>query len=179
MSINLEDVHLINLCKQNNAKAQMALYDKYCDAMFNIATRYVNDSFVAEDLVQEAFLNAFTKLDHFKMDCSFGAWLKRIVINKSLDWIKQKKMNFETVDEAHLKIEEDIEYDWEGEHDNMAQVIYACIDKLPENFKVVMKLYLFEGYDHQEISSILNISSVASRTFLHRGKQKLIEQLKQ
>ena len=179
MKPKTEDVILINLCKQNNAKAQMKLYDKYCDAMFTIAMRYVKDRFIAEDIVQESFIKAFEKIDDFIVENSFGGWLKRIVINRALDWIKQKKLNQEEFSDAHLNIEEVSDFDWQVESEASVKVICEVIEKLPERVKIVLKLYLFEGYDHDEIASILDITNVASRTILHRGKQKLVTELKE
>ncbi len=178
MNRKTEDVSLIKLCKQNNAKAQMQLYDKYCDAMFKIAFRYVNDAYIAEDIMQESFLKVFVKMNDFNLENNFGGWLKRIVINKALDWLKQKKLNQESFSEAHFKIEECKEKDWQIDTNESVELVYKAINKLPEQFKVVLKLFLLEGYDHNEISSILNITNVASRTILHRGKQKLVQQLK-
>jgi RNA polymerase sigma-70 factor, ECF subfamily len=179
MNRKVEDVHLIELCKQNNAKAQMKLYDKYCDAMFKIAIRYVNDTYIAEDIMQESFIKAFIKLDDFKIENAFGGWLKKIVINKALDWLKQRKLNQQVFDEAHFEIAESNDFDLHLEKAHSVAVVYKVINKLPEQFKVVLKLFLLEGYDHNEISAILNISNVASRTILHRGKQKLVAQLKE
>ena len=84
--------HLIEACKKNDAKAQMQLYDFYCKAMCAIANRYVKDTFVAEDIMQDSFIKAFQKINSFKGDVTFGAWIKRIVINHSLDWKKKRKL---------------------------------------------------------------------------------------
>ncbi|MFK5890519.1 MAG: sigma-70 family RNA polymerase sigma factor [Flavobacteriaceae bacterium] len=179
MNRKVEDVHLIFLCKQHNAKAQMQLYDKYCDAMFKVAVRYVNDAYIAEDIMQESFLKAFTKISDFNTANTFGGWLKRIVINQALDWLKEKKLNQESFNESHFKIIEHKEKDMLIDINESVEAIYKAINKLPEQFKLVLKLFLLEGYDHNEISSILNITNVASRTILHRGKQKLLAQLKE
>jgi len=178
MSRITEDVHLIKLCKQNNAKAQMKLYDKYCDAMFKVAIRYVNDVYIAEDIMQESFLKAFTKITDFNTENTFGGWLKRIVINQALDWLKEKKLNQESFNESHFKIIDYKENNLSIDLNESVEMIYKAINELPERFKIVLKLYLLEGYDHDEISSVLNITNVASRTILHRGKQKLVAQLK-
>ena len=89
-----KDLHkeLVEACKENNAKAQMQLYDLYCKAMCIIANRYVKDDFVAEDIMQDSFIKAFQNIHSFKGEVSFGAWLKRIVINNSLDWLKKQKL---------------------------------------------------------------------------------------
>jgi len=171
------DSFLIEKCKQNDRKAQLELYRKYCDGMFIVASRYLKDGAAAEDALQEAFIKAFQKLDQFKGDVTFGAWLKRIVINKCLDIIKARKMEVQSLDDGVLHIAEG-EGDWDiGEQVTMDEV-YHAIDSLPENYRVVVKLFLMEGYDHQEISEILGITESASRTNLHRGKLKLKQTLK-
>ena len=176
-TISLSDSLLIEQCKQNNRKAQLALYGKYSDGMFIIANRYLKDTAAAEDAMQEAFIKAFQKLGQFKGDVTFGAWLKRIVINNCLDSIKAKKMELEFLNEEVFTIVEDKD-DWSISDETSISEVISAIEELPENYKATVKLFLIEGYDHQEISEILQISENASRTYLHRGKTKLKEKLK-
>ncbi len=172
--MNSLTIDIIEQCKQNNRKAQMQLYKQYCDGMFVVAKRFVNNTMEAEDIVQEAFIKAFTKLDQFKGDVTFGAWLKRIVINKSIDMLKQKKQQQQELNERHLKVvDENTETDWLVDDNITIDEIKTAIEQLPEKYKFVVMLYLIEGYDHQEIASILDITEVASRTQLSRGKAKL------
>jgi len=169
----------IQLCKQNNRKAQMQVYKQYCDAMYQVALRFVNHTAEAEDVVQDAFIKAFTKLHQFKGDVTFGAWLKRIVINKSIDHLKSKKQRLVELDQVHLKvIDTDTSDKWLVQDSTTLDQIKEAITSLPEKYKYVVMLYLIEGYDHQEISEILNITQVASRTQLSRGKTKLQDLLK-
>ncbi len=174
---SLSDSLLIEQCKQSNHRAQMALYGKYCDGMYIIAHRYLKDSAAAEDAMQEAFIKAFQKLSQFKGDVTFGAWLKRIVINTCLDSIKARKMELDTLNEETFTIVSD-DLEWDIADETTASEILAAIDELPDNYKMTVQLFLVEGYDHQEISEILQISENASRTYLHRGKTKLKEKLK-
>ncbi|WNH10144.1 RNA polymerase sigma factor [Thalassobellus suaedae] len=171
-------VDIIEKCKQNNRKAQVQLYNQYCDGMYVVAKRFLKNTHDAEDVVQEAFIKAFTKLHQYNAEVTFGAWLKRIVVNKSIDFLKSKKQLIE-LEEVHLKVI-DIESDDKWLVDDAITINEAksAIDKLPEKYQYVVMLYLIEGYDHQEISEILNISEVASRTQLSRGKTKLQELLK-
>src|SRR5690606_14168256 len=113
----------------------------------------------------------------FKGDVTFGAWLKRIVINTCLDTIKARKLETESLNEEVFTIVEDGD-DWSVSDETTASEILAAIEELPSNYKTAIKLFLLEGYDHQEISEILQISENASRTYLHRGKTKLKEKLK-
>lgn len=172
-------VDIIEQCKQNNRKAQLQLYNQYCDGMYIVAKRFLKDTADAEDVVQEAFIKAFTKLHQYKAEVTFGAWLKRIVVNKSIDFLKSKKQHLVELDEVHLKVIDMPKDDkWLVEDTITLQDVKAAINKLPEKYQYVVMLYLIEGYDHQEISEILDISEVASRTQLSRGKVKLQELLK-
>jgi len=155
----------------------MALYSQYCEGMFIVAQRYMKDTAAAEDAMQEAFVKAFCKLEQFKGDVTFGAWLKRIVINRCLDTIKSKKLETESIDESVFKIVQDDDH-WEVSDEATASDINSAIGQLPDKYRVVVQLFLVEGYDHQEISGILSISENASRTNLHRGKSILKETLK-
>ena len=136
--------------------------------------RIVNNDNDAEDIMQEAFLKAFTKIDTYKGEVSFGAWLKRIVINRSLDYLKKRKVKFEEIKEKTTHI---IDYQMETKEVNV-KVIKDAIQKLPDGYRVVLSLYLIEGYDHEEISEILGISNSNSRTQYLRAKNKLREILK-
>jgi RNA polymerase sigma-70 factor (ECF subfamily) len=167
-------VDIIEQCKQNNRKAQMQLYNQYCNGMYIVAKRFLKDADDAEDVVQEAFIKAFSKLHQYKAEVTFGAWLKRIVINKSIDFLKSKNQRLVELEEVHLKVIDTANDDkWLVDDAITLNDVKEAINKLPEKYQFVVMLYLIEGYDHQEISEILNISEVASRTQLSRGKVKL------
>ena len=142
--------------------------------MYSICMRIINNETEAEDVMQEAFLNAFKKIDTYKGEVSFGAWLKKIIINRSLDHLKKKKVKFEEINEKTNQI---IDYQMETKEVNV-QVIKDAIQKLPDGYRVVLSLFLIEGYDHEEISEILGISNSSSRTQYLRAKNKLRELLK-
>ncbi len=172
-------IDIIEKCRQNNRLAQMQLYRQYCDSMYVVAMRFVKDAAEAEDVVQESFIRAFGKLHQFNGEVTFGAWLKRIVINKSLDVLKSKKQLMLPLNEVHLKVvDEANNNEWLADDTISLNTVKGCIEKLPDTYRYVVMLYLIEGYDHQEIAEILNISEIASRTQLSRGKQKLQELLK-
>ena len=177
--VNSFTIDIVEKCKQNDRKAQLKLYNQYCDGMFAVAKRFVKDSFEAEDIVQESFIKAFAKLHQYKGEVTFGAWLKRIVINKSIDTLKSKKQELIEMNEVHLKVvDPEYEDEWLVDDAITLNEVKAMINELPDKYRYVMILFLMEGYDHQEISQILNISEVASRTQLSRGKTKLRELLK-
>ncbi len=165
---------IIDGCKEGNQKAQFQLYKLYYKTMYSVSMRIINDEMEAEDVMQEAFLSAFEKIDTYKGEVSFGAWLKKIVINRSLDHLKKKRVKFEEVTEKTERIPD---YQMEIKEVDVNQIKKA-IQQLPVGYRVVLSLYLIEGYDHEEISQILEISNSASRTQLLRAKNKLREQLK-
>jgi RNA polymerase sigma-70 factor (ECF subfamily) len=152
----------------------MQLYNQYCHGMLAVALRFVNNTMEAEDIVQEAFIKAFSKLGQYKAEVSFGAWLKRIVINLCIDVLKSKHKRLVELETYHLNVVEDKDDNqWTVKHDITLNDVKLAIEALPEKYRLVVMLYLIEGYDHSEIAEILNISEVASRTQLLRGKQKL------
>lgn len=168
---------LISKCRKNDRKAQLQLYKQYCDAMFIISNRYLHRVEDAEDAMQEGFIKAFQRIAHYKGEVTFGAWLKRIIINTCLDKIRASKQSFVGLDEQHLNIVEDTN-DWYVEDHISKEDIKSAIYQLQDKYKYVLLLYLIEGYDHEEISEILSISTTASRTQLFRGKKKLQNLLK-
>ena len=171
-----ENIHqeIIDQCREGSQKAQFQLYKLYYKPMFSICMRLINNTAEAEDVMQEAFLKAFTKIDTYKGEVSFGAWMKRIVINRSLDYLKKRKVKFEEINEKTNQLPD---YQMEIKEVNM-KVIKDAIQKLPDGYRVVLSLFLIEGYDHEEISEILGISNSNSRTQYLRAKNKLRELLK-
>jgi RNA polymerase sigma-70 factor (ECF subfamily) len=131
----------------------------------------------AEDVMQDAFIKAFKKIDSYKGEVNFGSWLKRIVINQSIDELKKRRLELVSINYERHEVLEDTN-DWQVEDETTMQHIVSGINQLKEKYRVVLTLYLLEGYDHQEISKILGITEVTSRTHLLRGKKKLQESLK-
>jgi RNA polymerase sigma factor (sigma-70 family) len=175
LTTNYSDIHkdIIEKSKKGDLKAQFKLYNLYSKAMFNICFRMMNNREEAEDMLQEAFSEAFDKLNYFRFESAFGAWLKRIVVNKCINQIKKKKIDLVLSDEV-LKYEKSDEKDiTEPAYD--IKKINNAIEKLSDGFRVVFILYLMEGYDHQEISEILGISESTSKSQYLRAKRKLRE----
>ena len=169
--------NLIEDCKKQKRKAQLKLYNQYCDAMLCVAMRYLKQKDLAEDATQEAFIKAFKNIDKFTGETTFGAWLKRIVINQSIDYYRQHKYH-ENIENVNLEVAEDEEHTWQVNENISTADIRACIETLDEKYATVLKLYLMEGYDHDEIGEILGIKPNNSRIQLHRGKKLLKEKLK-
>ena len=165
---------IIDRCYEGDKKAQFQLYKLYYKAMYSVSVRIVNDPMEAEDIMQEAFLSAFKKIKTYKGEVSFGAWIKRIVVNRSLDYLKKRKVQFEEINERTTQIED---YQMATKEVD-TKVLKEAIQNLSDGYRVVLSLYLIEGYDHEEISQILSISNSASRTQLLRAKNKLREMLK-
>jgi RNA polymerase sigma factor (sigma-70 family) len=170
---------LIDGCKTGDQKAQFQIYKLYYKAMYNTSLRIVNDTMEAEDIMQESFLSAFEKIEMYSGTVSFGAWLKKIVINRSLDSLNRKKAIFEDI-EAHAGIKDSSGEDiaQKEEIDVRVEEVKQAIEKLPDGYRIILSLYLLEGYDHDEIAEILTITSSTSRSQLSRAKQKLISELK-
>lgn len=143
-----------------------------------MAMRFVKNEADAEDITQEAFIKAFQRMDQFEGNVTFGAWLKRIVINRSIDFLKAKKQHFVELQEHRLTIAEEPE-DWKVDQEVEVEAVKAAMEELPDKYRYVVQLYLVEGYDHQEISEILDIRETTCRTRLMRGKQYLKELLNQ
>ncbi len=161
---------LIDRCRYGDRESQFGLYKLYYKSMYNTALRIVGNQTDAEDIMQESFLNAFRKIQSYEGKVSFGAWLKKIVINKSLDYLKKQKVRFEEIDERLP--DEEAEPELEARETDMPRIREAIMH-LPEGYRVVFSLYYLEGYDHDEIAAILKISSGSSRSQLLRAKKKL------
>ena len=171
--------NLIDGCKSGDQKAQFQIYKLYFKAMYNTSLRIVSDTMEAEDVMQEAFLSAFEKIDTYSGTVSFGAWLKRIVINRSLDALNKQKAIFEDIDTHHdLKYVSDDSGNGSDNLEIKIEEVRKSIDKLPDGYRIIISLYLLEGYDHDEIGEILGISSSTSRSQLSRAKQKLLNVIK-
>jgi RNA polymerase sigma factor (sigma-70 family) len=168
---------LVRDCVQGKSAAQYAIYGMYNKAMFSTAKRIMGQQEEAEDALQEAFIDAFQKIASFKMEATFGSWLKTIVINKCLTKLRSKKMEFESID-TNFDLKDSIEDDdFEATSETIISIKNA-LESLSNGYRVIVSLHLFEGYDHGEIAEILHINEVTSRTQFKRGKAKLLEILK-
>jgi RNA polymerase sigma factor (sigma-70 family) len=177
MSSLYKNIHqdLIELCGKNDPKAQFKIYKLYYKAMYNSSLRIVKDATEAEDIMQEAFLSAFRNIKKYKGEVSFGAWLKRIVVNRSLDSLKKKKLELFPLDNELYKLSEEEENQNFEYSEEQFNILKNGIDLLPTGYRIILNLYLIEGYDHEEIGSILNISASTSRSQFLRAKKRLIQ----
>ena len=166
---------LVAECKQGSKKACYELYRLYSKAMLNVAFRIVGSIDEAEDVLQEAFLDAFNRIKDFRQETTFGLWLKQIVVHRSINLLRKRKLELVQLGEDQL--ENIAESEPEDEEEMMEQVaqVKEAMKLLPDGYRVVLSLYLLEGYDHEEIGQILNISENTSRTQYLRAKRKLYE----
>ena len=164
---------LIEKSKAGDRNSQYKLYELYVDAMYNVSVRIVSIKEDAEDIIQDSFVQAFKNLSFFRYESTFGSWLKRIVVNKSINHLRLKRVSLTLIDhELHIT-EEDSEIKEFSELE--IKKIDRSIQLLPIGYKQILSLYLIEGYDHVEISEILGISVSTSKSQYHRAKKKLIE----
>lgn len=157
----------------------MKVYDRYYHAMYNTAVRIVKDSATAEDIMQESFLSAFTKLHSFKGEVTFGAWLKRIVINNSIyHYRKSQKRQEVGLESVMYKVEDNDGADADsGSTERMAQKVLETMKQLKDSYRVSLTLHLIEGYDYHEISEIMDMSYGNCRTTISRAKESLRKKL--
>jgi len=170
---------LLTQCGKGNQLAQLEVYNRYQNAMYNVAVRIVKDTAEAEDVMQESFITAFSKLETFKGEATFGAWLKRIVVNNS---ITQYKKSQRFVPITHENFGEDV-----AEEDGISEEDYASVkasevmqqmQQLHESYRQVLTLHLIEGYDYEEICEIMDVSYANCRTLISRAKESLRKKLK-
>jgi RNA polymerase sigma factor (sigma-70 family) len=162
--------YIIERSKKGDRKAQTELYRRYYRGMYNVSLRILNHTDEAEDAMQEAFIAAFRQLEAFRGEVNFGSWLKKIVVNRSIDQLRKRKNFTNDLSVLSHQIDEPaVQYDEEF----TPGMIKKAIDSLPDNYRIVLTLFLLEGYDHDEIAEILKISNGSSRIIYHRAKEKL------
>jgi len=179
-STNQNIEQLLLHCQSGNQRAQLEVYNRYNKAMYNTAIRIVKDSFKAEDIMQESFLTAFTKLNTLKDTKVFGAWLKRIVVNNSIaHYNKTVKQNEVPLDTVLYKVEEDNGIEESNHNNEKVKQIMSVMKTLKPNYSLGLSLHLIEGYDYEEICEIMNISYANCRTLISRAKESLRKKLMQ
>lgn len=166
----------VELCKKGDHSAYFNIYERYSKPMLNSSMRILNNIADAEDMVQEAFIDAFNNLESFTYKSSFEAWLRRIVINKSISLLRKRKITWSDTDlsdaaanEPEATNEEQFEFD--------VQRVKAAIRDLPENYRVIFNLFVIDELKQDEIASLLNISHNNVRTIYHRAKKKVLDLL--
>ncbi len=165
---------LIERCREGRRDAQFELYRLYSRAMYNTALRMVRNPHDAEDIIQSVFVEVFTKLDSFRYESSIGAWMKRITVNKCINFMKSRRMELTELTASHDKMEQP---EKEPDMPFSVEKINKAIETLPDGYRVVFSLYAIEGYDHEEIGQILGVTEATSKSQYSRAKAKLREVL--
>ncbi len=167
---------LLEQCRRGDLRACRQLYEQYARAMFNICLRMLNNTSDAEDMLQEAFFQVFKSIGTYRGEASIGAWIKRIVINKCLNHLKKKKFYFEDIEQVEVGEEEKVD---ENAHELTVEKVREAIRRLPEGYRLVLTLYLFEDYSHKEIAQSLGISESTAKTQYMRAREKVRQMVKE
>jgi RNA polymerase sigma-70 factor (ECF subfamily) len=175
VTLTITEIELYNLCEQGERKAQMRVYDQYSNAMYHVAFRIVKDTAQAEDIMQDSMITAFSKMQQWNRDATFGSWLKRIVINNSLTHLKkEKKMPKVAYEEVAYEMENQAEEQIDMETAGMtARKVLEVMRLLKDNYRTILTLSLIEGMDNEEISEIMGLSNAMCRTTISRAKESL------
>jgi len=168
------ETDLIKACKKQNAKAQRTLYDKYAPSMLGLCRRYIKGEMEAEDVMINGFMKVFTKIDLYAGKGSFEGWMKRIMINEALGYIRKNKA-------MYLEIEIEAA-DKEPDYDKISTELEAkdlmkLVNELPSGYRTIFNLFAIEGYSHKEISELLGINENTSKSQLSRARMQLQKKL--
>lgn len=175
VSISKKESELIQQAKNNNRLAQKILFNNYAPKMLSICRYYIKDLHFAEDIMLKGFYKAFIKIDSYQHQNQFYSWLKRIMTNECIDFIRSKTFKLQ-----YAKWEENLEkIDWSLDNNYNLEELQNLIDDLPNGCKMVFNLYVLEDYKHYEIAEKLNISVGTSKSQLAYAKKQLKLKLKQ
>lgn len=170
------EAQLVRALQKGDIKAQRHLYEKYSARLLAVCVRYINDKMEAEDVMIEGFMRIFEKIDQFKSEGSFEGWMRRLMTNEALMYLRTKR---------HIEIDIDApeaqqltNYDW-ADADLEADDLMAIIGKLPTGYRTVFNLYAIEGFSHAEIAEQLGITESTSKSQLHRARALLQEMVKE
>ena len=168
------ETDLVKACKKQNAKAQRTLYDNYASSMLGLCRRYIKGEMEAEDVMINGFMKVFTKIDLYEGKGSFEGWMKRIMINEALGYIRKNKA-------MYLEIEIEAA-DKEPDYDKISAELEAkdllkLVNELPSGYRTIFNLFAIEGYSHKEISELLGINENTSKSQLSRARMQLQKKL--
>ena len=176
MALNIDHTFLERL-KQKEVLACKQLYMQYADAMYNVCRRILQNQTEAEDALQDGFIKIFEHIHQFRNESSIGSWIKQIITNTCLNILKKKKIIWQELDE---KSDSESESESDGDAINFTiDEIKNAIEKLPNGYRVVFNLFMFENYSHLEIAKMLEITESTSKSQLFKAKNKLKEILVQ
>ena len=165
-----QEVQLIKALRQEDARAQRQVYEKYGPRMLGVCFRYLGDEMTAEDVMVEGFLKVFGKIDQFSGEGSFEGWMRRIMVNEALGWLRKRKQMPEDILSDEAANIPDYNY---ADQNIETQELLDIIEKLPVGYRTVFNLYAIEGYAHSEIAELLGITESTSKSQLHRARALL------
>ena len=171
------DHKFLEKLKQKDVLACKQLYLQYADAMYNVSMRILQHQAEAEDALQEAFIKVFNNIEQYRNESSIGSWIKQIVTNTCLNALRKKKLVLNELDENIEVSENDDES--ESENDFSTEEIKEAIEQLPQGYRVIFNLFMFENYAHKQIAEMLEISESTAKSQLFKAKRKLKEILLQ
>ncbi len=165
-----QEAQMVKALRQGDPKAQRQLYDRYAPRMMGVCMRYVGDHMTAEDVLVEGFMKVFDKIGQFKSEGSFEGWMRRIMVNESLGYLRQRKRIQEVAiqDEAQQIVDNTL-----ADEALETEEMLTMIDSLPTGYRTVFNLYAIEGYAHAEIAEKLGITESTSKSQLHRARAML------
>ncbi len=163
-------------CKRGDPSAYTELYNLYAKEVYNSIYRLINHTAEAEDILQESFVAAFQAIDRYEHTGGFRAWIKRIAINKSISWLRKKKIRLVELETGNVRIEEEEPIDEKAFAFKLEEVKQA-IEALPEGYRTIVQLHLFENITHVEIANMLGIANNTVRIQYHRAKKKILHSL--
>ena len=178
ISETITQEELVELCKIGDPAGYTALYNRYAKEVYNTIWRLVNHTAEAEDLLQETFVSAFQSIERFEHTGGFRAWVKRIAINKSISWLRKKKIRFTELDTANVHLSGEEGIDEEAFVFKVSSVANA-IEKLPEGYRTIVQLHVFENMTHADIGDLLGLTNINVRIQYHRAKLKILRSLKE
>ena len=171
------DHKFLEKLKQKDVLACKQLYLQYADAMYNVCLRILQHQAEAEDALQEAFIKVFNNIQQYRNESSIGSWIKQIVTNTCLNVLKKRKITFDELKDDVSESESVSENESENGNDYSTEDIKKVIEELPQGYRVVFNLYMFEDYSHRQIADMLEISESTAKTQLFKAKRKLKELL--
>lgn len=170
INLHQEEKNLIELAVENNRYAQQQIYTRFSPKMLSVCRQYIKDIHQAEDVMITAFMKVFVNLKNFESKGSFEGWIRRIMVNESISFIRaQKKVSF--LEDEYYK-----EDGFNNIESNLSvEDIQSLIDRLPEGYKMIFNLYAIEGYKHKEIAEMLGINEGTSKSQLSHARKMLQE----
>ncbi len=172
---NTKHNDILKRCIEGDRQSFFKIYDLYSKAMLNISYRILNSREDAEEVVQDSFIKAYGNLENFNGESTFGAWLKRITINNSINLVKRRKIKFEDINDNEPAPGN---YSDNQEYDDKIELIHRALHELSDGYRIIFSLHLIEGYKHKEIAELLGISLSTSLSQFHRSKQNIKEKIK-